>query len=270
MEESPSYTSLSPRTGQCARHPGGRDPGAGRRLQRQPQALRGQLSATGAVPPSQSKRLRLPGQRKVSPGLHGAIPRHARAADARGGAGPALGVFRRHSPAADATGSPPSPQPDPARGSSPLPASPSANFANFPRGPAGRSGRPRASPRAPAPARAPPRPPRTYRSGPPRRTCPPAPAAARAASLLGAGLGREAPRRRGNRTRWRLRRAARGGAREPERQDRAKRDPCWIDAALRHGPGQGTYYVPRCGVSEHCPPAALLLRIPDQLPCSFH
>ncbi|XP_051032321.1 proline-rich protein 36-like [Phodopus roborovskii] len=98
---------------------------------------------------------------------------------------------------------------DSARGSPRLPASPSANFANFPRGPAGRSGRPRA----------PPRPPRTYRSGSPRRTCPPAPAAARAASPLGAGLRREAPRRRGNRARRRLRTAARGGARAPEPRD---------------------------------------------------
>lgn len=150
-------------------------------------------------------------------------------------------------------GIPPSPQPDSTRGSSPLSALPSANFANFTRGPAGKSGRPRASLRAPAPARAPPRPPRTYRSGSPRRTCPPAPAAARAASPLGAGLGREAPRRRGNLTRWRLRRAARGGAREPESRGCARRAPCWIEAALRHGPGQGTYCVSRGGVDRALP-----------------
>lgn len=250
-----------------------RGQGAGSSASRRPS--RGQLSATGAVPPK-AKGHGFPARGRVSPGLHSAIPRHARAADARGGSGgPALGILRRHSPAADSTGSTPLPQQ--VRSRTPHAAPPALRFAlppltlptlhAAPRAGVGVPVRLRAPPR---PARAPPRPPRTYRSGPPAphlpaRTC----RGARSLAAGGRGSGGKRPvavatapggacaERRG---------AERGS---PEPRDYVGRAPCRVEAALRHGAGQGTYCVPRGGVTEHCPPRALLLRIPDQLSCSF-
>lgn len=95
-EKSPSYTHLCHRgPGQCARQPGRARPrGPRAQAQRQSPGPPGDSSLQQAprVPPSESKRPRLPGPRgraalACTVPRDGAMPRHARAADARGWGG---------------------------------------------------------------------------------------------------------------------------------------------------------------------------------------
>lgn len=217
----------------CARHPGGRDPGTGLRpsasrrasrdssLQQAP-SLRKQKATTSRPKERQPWPARRPAQRDSQP----------RASRGRAwGAGPALGVLCRHSPAADATGSP-SLQWHSARRAprSPLCLPPTLpTFHAAPRAGVGVprvSARPRARPRAPAPSAHLPQ----WPAAPhlPARTC------RGARSLVPGGGARagSAP------SPWQPLPAAPAQSSEGRSVDprAVRRTPCWIDAALRRGP----------------------------------